>query len=419
MPGAPAALGGLAAAARAAGAEVHAVAERTGPPAGQWQPAAREVDSADLLRREPIVMDPAPMREAVAGAVVLITGAGGSIGGELARAVADLGPGRVVLLGRGGAGLEAAQRELARRAPGLRTEQALCDIRDPGRLRQVFQRWRPEVVLHAAAHKHEPSLEDCPEEAVATNIMGTRNVLEAALDHGVRAFVNLSSIRAVNPVSVLGVSKRIAEGLVAGTAAPGVRLASVRLASVLGSRGSVIPVFMDQIRRGGPVLVTHPDMARYFMTLREAAQLVLTAAALGGGQVFALDLGEPLRIAELARDTVRLAGFRPGADVEVRFSGLRPGEKLYEEVFTAGEERWRQVRAELFESPLPSRDPAALERGLDALAALAAQAGPGRQRAILDCFMDLVPTYRPSPTGLGRFLAGEGAGRRGDLDAIA
>jgi len=422
----------LAAMARAAGAEVKTVPGIMSLVAGRpWKPEVRDIAIEDLLRREPIVLDTAAMRAAVAGAVVLITGGGGSIGSELARTVAGLGPERVVLLGRGENSLWEAQREMARLLPRQQVAVALCDIRNPARLHQVFQRWRPEVVLHAAAHKHVPFLEDNPEEAIENNIFGTRNVLEAALELGTRTFVNISTDKAVNPVNVLGVSKRIAELVVARAAASarGLRLVSVRFGNVLGSRGSVIPIFMDQIRRGGPVTITHPDMVRYFMTIQEAAQLVLQAGLLGdGGKVFALDMGEPVRIEELAREMVRLSGFCPGVDMDIRYTGLRPGEKLFEELFGSGEEQKSQVHLKVFEAVQAPQDPARLEQGLRDLMALLADSGPGRERKILASFMALVPSYRPSPTGLGRFLAqGEHAqvpavapapGRRG-LGAIA
>jgi FlaA1/EpsC-like NDP-sugar epimerase len=407
----------------AATARVEGVAVKTVPGilslvgCQSWKPEVREIAIEDLLRREPVILDTVAIRAAVAGAVVLITGGGGSIGSELARTVAGLGPERVVLLGRGENSLWEVQRELARLLPREQVAVALCDIRNPARLRQVFQAWRPEVVLHAAAHKHVPFLEDNPEEAIENNIFGTRNVLDAALAQGTRTFVNISTDKAVNPMSVLGVSKRIAELVVARAAAmagSGVRLVSVRFGNVLGSRGSVIPIFRDQIRRGGPVTVTHPDMVRYFMTIHEAAQLVLQAGLLGdGGKVFALDMGDPVRIADLAREMVRLSGFSPGADIDIRYTGLRPGEKLFEELFASGEERKSQVHAKVFEAVQDTQDAGHLEQGLRTLMGLMADPEPGRQAKIMDCFIAMVPTYQPSPTGLGRFLAQHGTASPG------
>jgi len=423
MAGAPGArLRDLAAMARNAGVEVKTVPGIQTLVSGQpWKPAVRDIAIEDLLRREPVTLDSAAIRAAVAGAVVLITGGGGSIGSELARSVAGLGPERVVLLGRGENSLWEAQRELAHLLPRQQVAVALCDIRNRTRLHQVFERWRPAVVLHAAAHKHVPFLEDHPEEAIENNIFGTRNVLEAALAQRVRTLVNISTDKAVNPVNVLGVSKRIAELLVARAAAePGARMVSVRFGNVLGSRGSVIPIFRDQIRRGGPVTVTHPDMVRYFMTVQEAAQLVLQAGLLGeGGKVFALDMGEPVRIADLAREMVRLSGYCPGADMDIRYTGLRPGEKLFEELFSSGEERRSRVHAKVFEAVPDTLDPVRLDQGLRSLAALVTSSEPGRSRKMIECFMDLVPTYQPSPTGLGRHLAREASAAPGFEPAIA
>lgn len=389
-----------------------------------WKPEVRDIAIEDLLRRESITLDTVAIRKAVEGAVVVITGGGGSIGSELARRLAGFKPGRLVLLGRGENSLWETQRELARLYPEQRVEIALCDIRNPVRLRQVFRALRPEVVLHAAAHKHVPFLEAHPEEAIENNIFGTRNVIDAALDWGTHTFVNVSTDKAVNPVNVLGASKRIGEQVVARMAAQvgsRARFVSVRFGNVLGSRGSVIPIFRDQIRQGGPITVTHPDMVRYFMTIPEAAQLVLQAGLLGdSGKVFALDMGEPVRIVDLARQMARLSGFTEGVDMDIRFTGVRPGEKLFEELFTSGEEKQTQVHVKVFEALQDPCDPNVLDRGLRTLENLIAYPEGGREEEILRCFMSLVPTYRPSPTGLGRFLpAAEGEPETHRFSAIA
>ena len=404
----------LLALARSEGVEVKTVPgimERVGD--RPWKPEVRDVAIEDLLRREPVTLDTSAIRAAVQGAVVLITGGGGSIGSELARKVAELRPEQLVLLGRGENSLWAAQRALAEQFPRQPLAYALCDIRNPERLRQVFRAWRPDVVLHAAAHKHVPFLEDNPEEAVENNIFGTRNVLDAALDWGTRTLVNVSTDKAVNPSSVLGVSKHIAELIVARQAVkagPGVRLVSVRFGNVLGSRGSVVPIFKEQIRAGGPVTVTHPDMTRYFMTIPEAAQLVLQAGLLGDtGKVFVLDMGDSVRIVELAREMIRLSGYTPGVDMDIRFTGVRPGEKLFEELFGAGEERQSQVHPKVREAVREARDPALLELNLSRLLTIISNPERGRQREILECFMRLVPSYQPSPSGLGAFLPGGSA----------
>ena len=374
-----------------------------------WKPEVRDVAIEDLLRREPITLDTDAIHAAVSGRVVLITGGGGSIGSELARRVADFHPERLVLLGRGENSLWETQQELTNLFPWQEIAIALCDIRNPVRLRQVFKTWRPEVVLHAAAHKHVPILEENPEEAIENNIFGTRNVIEAALDWGTRTFVNVSTDKAVNPVNVLGVSKRIGELIVANEAqkaGPGMRLVSVRFGNVLGSRGSVIRIFKEQIRRGGPVTVTHPDMVRFFMTIPEAAQLVLQAGLLGDtGKIFALDMGSPIHIAEMAREMVRLSGYSPGVDMDIRYTGVRPGEKMSEELFLTGEEKKTQVHLKVLEAAQAMPDPELLEVGLRDLMDILSFTGRGRELKIMDCFQRLVPNYHPSPSGLGRFIA--------------
>jgi FlaA1/EpsC-like NDP-sugar epimerase len=375
-----------------------------------WKPEWRDVAIEDLLRREPVTLDTGSLRKALEGGVALITGAGGSIGSELARRVAAFGPARLILLGRGENSLWEIERDLSRRFPGLRTEVALCDIRDPDRLAQIFGAWRPRAVFHAAAHKHVPYLEMHPEEAVVNNLFGTRNVLEAALAVEAGIFVNISTDKAVNPVNALGVSKRIGEHLVtqAGARAPiGARYVSVRFGNVLGSRGSVIPLFREQIARGGPITVTHPDMVRYFMTIPEAVQLALQAGVLGeNAKVFALDMGAPVRILDLAHDMARLSGLIAGTDIEIKFTGARPGEKLYEELFSDVEAQKADIHAKVFEAVQDRQDPALLARGLLALEEAVGLPDGIRQRRILAWFRQLVPAYSPSPAGLGRYLDG-------------
>jgi FlaA1/EpsC-like NDP-sugar epimerase len=284
----------------------------------------------------------------------------------------------------------------------------LCDIRNRVRLHQVFDTFRPQVVFHAAAHKHVPYLELHPEEAIENNILGTLHVLKASQACAARTLVNVSTDKAVNPVNVLGVSKRIGEQLVMRSAldAPaGCRYVSVRFGNVLGSRGSVIPLFREQIRRGGPITVTHPDMTRFFMTIPEAGLLVLQAGVLGcTGRVFALDMGEPVRILDLAKDMARLSGFTPGVDIEIQFTGTRPGEKLSEQLFAEADERKGYAHPKIFEAVQDPKDPALLEQGLAALRRAASLPDGDRQREILAWFMKLVPVYHPSPLGLGRFL---------------
>lgn len=301
----------------------------------------REVDVADLLRREPVKLDLAHIAAYLAGRTILVTGAGGSIGSEIVRQAARFRPQRLILLGRGENSLWQIEQELRRDQPGLHFVVVVADVRDRDKLAHVFAAERPDVVFHAAAHKHVPLMEANPDEAVLNNVGGTRNVVDMALEYGVGHLVNISTDKAVNPTSVMGATKRVAEYLVAAAArraAPKQVFVSVRFGNVLGSRGSVIPLFREQIRRGGPITVTHPDMRRYFMTIPEAAQLVLQAAGLGGnGSVYVLDMGEPVRIVDLAEDLIRLSGLVPGRDVEIVFTGIRPGEKLFEELLTAEE----------------------------------------------------------------------------------
>jgi FlaA1/EpsC-like NDP-sugar epimerase len=373
-----------------------------------WKPEVRDIAIEDLLRREPVTLDTKAIRATLEGSVTLITGAGGSIGSELARRVAAFGPRHLVLLGRGENSLWELERALRLQFPRQAIAVALCDIRNPVRLHQVFEAWQPQVVFHAAAHKHVPYLEMNPEEAIGNNIFGTHNVVRAALACGTGTFVNVSTDKAVNPTNVLGASKRIGEHVVlqAAKSAPrGARFVSVRFGNVLGSRGSVIPVFREQIRQGGPITVTHPDMVRYFMTIPEACQLVLQAGILGAtGKVFALDMGEPVHIVDLAEDMARLSGLAPGVDIDIQFTGARPGEKFFEELFGDREERRPGVHPKVFEAVQDAQDPELLEAGLTALRALACFPEGERQREILRWFMRLVPVYQPSPEGLGRFL---------------
>jgi FlaA1/EpsC-like NDP-sugar epimerase len=373
-----------------------------------WKPEVRDIAIEDLLRREAVDLDTGAIRQALEGGVALITGAGGSIGAELSRRVASFRPRCLVLLGRGENSLWEVERDIRRLYPGQNLAVALCDIRNRVRLHQVFDAWRPQVVFHAAAHKHVPFLELHPEEAIENNIFGTRNVLKAALACACRIVVNVSTDKAVNPVNVLGVSKRIGEHLVIQAAAgapPGSRYVSVRFGNVLGSRGSVIPLFREQIRRGGPITVTHPDMVRYFMTIPEAGQLVLQAGILGAtGRVFVLDMGQPVHIVDLARDMARLSGLTPGVDIDIQFTGARPGEKLFEELFSEVDARKSDVHPKILEAAQDPKDTALLDQGLAALRQVASLPEVARQREILTWFMKLVPVYRPSPAGLGRYL---------------
>ena len=372
-----------------------------------WKPELKDISIEDLLRREPVDLDQTSLSLVLKDSMVLITGGGGSIGSELARQVAAFRPARIVLLGRGENSLWTAERALRSEFPNQSLSLELCDIRNTSRLRQVFERWRPQVVLHAAAHKHVPYLEAYPEEAVENNIIGTLNVLNAARSVGTHSFVNISTDKAINPTNVLGATKRIAEFLVwksARNAPEGSRYVSVRFGNVLGSRGSVIPIFQEQIRTGGPITVTHPDMTRYFMTIPEASQLVLQAGILGKtASVYVLDMGEPVRIMDLATDMARLSGLVMGQDIDLEVTGIRPGEKLFEELFSSGEDRCSEVHPKVFNAEPEDVDEGLIEEGVRALRAAALEKEGLRQTEILHWLRRLVPTYAPSPTGLGRY----------------
>ena len=335
----------------------------------------RDVNLEDLLRRPAVQLNTAEIAGYLRGRTVLVTGAGGSIGSEIVRQILPFGPARVILLGRGEGSIFAIQQELRRLAPELPQLALIGDVRDAERVEQVFRETRPQVVFHAAAHKHVPLMEAAPSEAILNNVIGTRNVVDMSLKYGVERLVNISTDKAVNPTSVMGASKRMAEKTVsagAARAAAGQAFVSVRFGNVLGSRGSVVPTFMRQIRQGGPVTVTHPEMTRYFMTIPEAARLVLQAGGLAeNGKVYVLNMGEPVNISDLARDVIRLSGAQ---DIEVDYSGVRPGEKLYEELLTSSEGTDATTHSEIFSARLERVDPETLDRDIAGLEA-AARAG--------------------------------------------
>jgi FlaA1/EpsC-like NDP-sugar epimerase len=295
----------------------------------------RDIEPEDLLGRAPVVLDEAGIGQALAGRTVLITGAGGSIGSELCRQLARYAPTRLVLFDQSEFNLYRIDQELAESHPALPRVPLIGDVKDPALLRQAFAAWRPQVVFHAAAYKHVPLMEhDNAGAALANNTLGTWHAARAAAEAGAERFVLISTDKAVNPTNVMGASKRAAEQVILGLAArhAGTRFMAVRFGNVLGSSGSVIPRFKEQIAKGGPITVTHPDIIRYFMTIPEAARLVLQAAAIGHtGQVLVLDMGEPVKIVDLARDLIRLSGHAVD-EIPIVFSGLRPGEKLYEEL---------------------------------------------------------------------------------------
>ncbi len=355
----------------------------------------RPIQIEDLLRREPVRIDLDRVGQLIEGETVLITGAGGSIGSEIARQVAALGPERLLVLGHGENSIFNIIQDLSDRHPQVSVVPIIADVRDARRIRQVFEQFRPGLVLHAAAHKHVPLMELNVADAVTNNVEGSRNVALAAAEFGTKRFVMISTDKAVSPTNVMGSTKRIAEQVVQGVAKDyGRNMISVRFGNVLGSRGSVVPTFLRQIEAGGPVTVTHPEMRRYFMTIPESVQLVLQAAVLSqGGEVFVLDMGEPVRIQQLAEDIIRLCGRELGKDIEIQYTGVRPGEKLYEEMFFGRE------RAEPTDHPKVLRAlQAELPPGVTtAVEDLVEAAKAGRAEAeLIERIQRLVPDYQPT-----------------------
>ena len=354
----------------------------------------RDVAIEDLLRREPVVLDEAAISQDVSKNVVLVSGAGGSIGSEICRQVCRFGPRVMVLLERSENALFEVHRELKESFPAIEIVPRLADICDASAVAHVFSRHRPDLVFHAAAHKHVPMVEWNPGEALKNNVFGTQTLADGAHEHGVKAFVMISTDKAVNPASVMGATKRVAELYIQALAGGSqTRFVTVRFGNVLGSNGSVVPIFRDQIARGGPVTVTHPDMKRYFMTIPEACQLVLQAAAMGkGGEIFILDMGEPIRVVDLARDLVQLSGF--GADeVEIIFTGIRPGEKLHEELCIAEENAEKTRHPKIFIGKTRGGSLDQVRRGLSRLAE-AAQTPSIPLEEVRNALRALVPEYQ-------------------------
>ena len=300
----------------------------------------RDVDINDLLGREAVQLETDLIAEFAKDKVLVVTGAGGSIGSEMCRQVCHFQPKLLLLLEQAENPLFFVENELRKTFSEQKVEPIICDIADAVRVDEIFEKYKPHIVIHAAAHKHVPLMEQNPCEAIKNNIIGTKTVADAASKHGSTDFVMISTDKAVNPTSIMGSSKRIAEMYIQDlNLTSGTNFTTVRFGNVLGSNGSVVPIFNRQIAQGGPVTVTHPDMQRYFMTIPEASQLVLQAAAMGkGGEIFLLDMGEPVKIVDLARELITLSGFRPGEDIEITFSGTRPGEKLFEELSIKGED---------------------------------------------------------------------------------
>lgn len=353
----------------------------------------REVKIEDLLGRDSVKLDNTSISNIITGQRVLVTGAGGSIGSEVVRQLLPFHPKEIVLLGRGENSLHQIMLELERDYPHQKFRTRVCTITDRAGLEQIFQEFKPEIIFHAAAHKHVRLMEENPAEAVFNNVMGTSNLVNLALNYQVKHFVNVSTDKAINPTSVMGACKRLTEIVVqkaALEAGPDHFYVSVRFGNVLGSRGSVVPIFQEQIRRGGPVTVTHEEVVRYFMTIPEAAQLVLQAAALQlNGCVLVLKMGDPVRIVDLARDLIQLSGLVPDKDIHIVYTGLQKGEKLYEELSYASEETDDTMHADVLISKT-TQLPADFEERIEELRNAAERYDGQEIRRLLKA---LIPSY--------------------------
>ena len=356
----------------------------------------RPMSLEDLLQREPIQMDRQELHLLLEGKRVLVTGAGGSIGSELCRQIARYQPALLILFERYENGLYALDLELRMQFPKVRIVSAVGDVTVHDRVIEVLKQTDPELFFHAAAHKHVPLMELNPKEAVRNNVFGTKTVAEAALACGVDRFVLISTDKAVNPTSVMGATKRVAEDLLRSLSHRGqTKFTVVRFGNVLGSNGSVVPLFTDQIQRGGPVTVTHPEIKRFFMTIPEAVQLVLQASLLGqGGEVFVLDMGEQVKVTDLVRNMIVLSGLVPDQDIQIVYSGLRPGEKLYEELFEETERIEPTQHAKIRRASSP---PVMQSDRLDlAIAALETAVSRGDDDELIRRLKEAVPTYTPA-----------------------
>lgn len=356
----------------------------------------RNISVNDLLGREPVHLEEDLIRIKLAGKSVLVTGGAGSIGSELCRQIANFNPSQLVILDQAESDLFRIELELRQRHPNLNIVPRVGDIRDKAMVNEVMSRYAISAVFHAAAYKHVPMMEANPVEVLVNNVIGTWNMACAAKEHSVETFLMISTDKAVRPTNIMGASKRAAEQVVGfiGNSAPAGSYVSVRFGNVLGSNGSVVPLFQQQIASGGPVTVTHPDMRRYFMTIPEAVQLVLQASAMGkGSEIFVLNMGEPVRIVDLARNMIRLAGYEPDEDIEIRFTGPRPGEKLYEELMLDSEEivATYHEKIKIFRAAEAAETP--VDRWIGELVRLLSRREEGE---LIEHLEQLVPEYRPS-----------------------
>ncbi len=355
----------------------------------------REVRVEDLLNRPTSRIDLPEVSKYLSGKRVMVTGAGGSIGSELCRQVAKFNPELLILFGRGENSIYHIENELSENEPNLNRAMIIGDIRDCSKVDQVIAKYRPQIIFHAAAHKHVKFMEIHPDEAVKNNIIGTKNLVDAAIKHHVEAFILVSSDKAVNPTSVMGASKRVTEKLIQCKAKRnGTEFIGVRFGNVIDSRGSVLPKFKRQIMKGGPVTVTHRDVIRYFMTIPESVQLLIQAGAMGiGGEIFILDMGEPIKILDLARDLIRLSGLEVDRDIKIEFTGLEPGEKLYEELLTVQEGVTATKHQRIFVAQLETIEEKKLLAKIDELAEMANHLDT---EGIIAELQQIVPTYEPN-----------------------
>lgn len=355
-------------------------------------PKIRDIAVEDLLVRDTINLDSSEIATYIKNKTILVTGAGGSIGSEICRQLIIYKPRKIILLGHGENSIYLIHRELICEYPNGKFIPVIADVRDKQTLRSVFKKYKPDVVFHAAAHKHVPMMEIQPKAAILNNVIGTKVMTEVACETNVERFVMVSTDKAVNPTSVMGATKRIAEMIVQSFGKNNkTKFTAVRFGNVLGSRGSVVPLFKRQIASGGPVTVTDPNITRYFMTIPEASQLVLEAGALGeGGEVFLLDMGEPVRILDLAIKMIKLSGLRVGKDIDIVYTGLRPGEKLYEELLTAEEGTRRTKHDKIFISKLEEIDKSMLDNKIIELQ------NADSDMEIIETMKEMIPTYHPN-----------------------
>jgi FlaA1/EpsC-like NDP-sugar epimerase len=353
-----------------------------------------QIDLSSLLGRQPVTTDQSGIAAVLHGAKVMVTGAGGSIGSELCRQVARLDPAEIILLGHGENSIFEIGLNLTLAFPGLRQHPVIVDVRDAKGIDWAIEKYRPDVIFHAAAHKHVPYMEESASEAITNNVQGTLNILRAAQHHDVSRLVLISSDKAVNPTSIMGATKHIAELLVKAVAQESGRAyMAVRFGNVLGSRGSVVPVFQWQIHAGGPLKITHPDMRRYFMTIPEAVQLVLQAATLGeGGEIFTLDMGKQVRILDLATSLIKHSGLTIGRDIDIVFSGVRPGEKMEEELFLKNETYIRKHEKLFVAVNGDSVDTESLQ---EAVAQLIDLAQTRQYEHLVEQMQAIIPDYKP------------------------